>query len=122
MTETSHKYKKSTIIGVGADLPKSQKTNHYVDNDAFYQALVERKVLVTAAKASGEPLPPISSYIAKCLFDTADNLSQKYQFRNYPFREDMVQDAVLHMMRYIDSFNTDFVSGSGKKNPFSYFT
>lgn len=112
-----HSYKKSTLIGVGADLRKSNQSAHYVDNAKFYEALVERQEAVKAAKEAGLPLPRVSEFIGKCLYDIADNLSQKYQFRNYPFRQDMVGDAAVHMTKYIDSFDVNF-----GKNPFSYFT
>lgn len=114
---SEHSYKKSTIIGVGADLPKTEKSAHYVDNAKLYEAMVERKRLVAEAIAAGKPIPKVSEFIGACIWKIADNLSQKYQFRHYPFREDMVGDAVLHMITKVDNFNTDY-----GKNPFSYFT
>ena len=111
---SSHQYKKSTLISVGADLKKSDPKLHYVDNQALYAALLERRAL--APKEDGSK-HRVSEFIGKCFQQIAENLSYKYQFRNYPYRQDMVQDAVIAMLKGVDSFDPQF-----GKNPFSYFT
>jgi hypothetical protein len=114
--ETKPTYKKSTIISSSSDKPKAAKSKHYVDNEAFYQALVERRKLI-ASLPEGEPKPQPSNFIGKCIMDIAKNLSTKYQFNNYPYREEMIGDAIEHCVRYLDSFDPE-----KSNNPFSYFT
>lgn len=46
-----------------------------------------------------------------------DGLSRKHQFGNYPFREEMVGDAIAQCLKTVDSFDVD-----KGKNPFSYYT
>lgn len=114
---TKHVYKRSTIVHSGSDKPAASKQRHYVDNQAFYNALVERRQLVDEAKAAGLEKPRITNFIGECILRIATNLSNKYQFASYPFKEEMIADAIEHCLRYIDSFDP-----SKTKNPFSYYT
>lgn len=113
MEDASQKvYKKSTIIGKNTE-KSADKSNHYVDRPAFFEAMVERKRIIAE---TGIP-PRVSEFIGKCLLDIATGLSKKYQFIGYSFRDEMVSDAVIHCLNYIDSFNP-----SVSNNPFSYFS
>lgn len=123
----THKYKKSTIISTKSDKPAAAKTRHYVDKIAFYDALVERRALVLEYRQAVERAmyegadlptkPKVSDFIGKCLLDIAQNLARKWNFANYPYRDDMVMDAVIHCIAHVDSFDP-----TKSKNPFSYFT
>lgn len=114
----THTYKKSTIINANSDKPLADKSRHYVDGAAFYAAMVERHNDVIAAEKRGDKQKPkISEFIGECIIGIATNLSRKYQFANYPFRDEMVADAIVHCMRYIDSFDIN-----KSTNPFSYYT
>lgn len=115
--KATHKYKKSTIISKNSDKPKSDKSRHYVDGEAFYHALKERRELIVKADEAGTERPRITDFIGKCVMNIAQNLSRKYQFANYPFRDEMVADAIVHCIRYIDSFDP-----AKSTNPFSYYT
>jgi hypothetical protein len=105
------KYKKSTIIH-GKVTKAQDKQSHYVDRKAFYQALVERKEII----ASGTT-PPVSEYIGECLLKIANGLASKWNFANYSYKEEMVGDAVIHCLTYVDKFDP-----TKSTNPFSYFT
>lgn len=117
INRTTHEYKKSTIINKNSDKPKADKTRHYVDGVAFYEALKERRDQIRQAEAAGLPKPRVSEFIGLCIMNISQNLSRKYQFANYPFRDEMVADAIVHCLRYIDSFDPD-----KSTNPFSYYT
>ena len=114
---STYKYKKSTIINKNSDKPKAAKSRHYVDGVAFYEALKERRELIQKAAAEGTEPPRITNFIGECIMNIANNLSRKYQFANYPFRDEMVADAIVHCIRYIDSFDP-----TKSTNPFSYYT
>lgn len=109
-------YKKSTIIQKNTE-KVADKESHYVNREAFYQELVARDKAVKEAKASGKELPRVSNFIGKCLIDIANGLAKKYQFNGYSFREEMVADAIVHCLKYIDSFDI-----SVSTNPFAYFS
>jgi hypothetical protein len=113
----THTYKKSTIIKKNSDKPIADKSRHYVDKQAFYEALVERADDVAKAEAAGLDKPKPSDFIGVCVMDICINLAKKYQFSGYHFKDEMIADAIYHCIRYIDSFNIE-----KSENPFSYFT
>jgi len=113
----THVYKKSTIINSNSDKPKADKSRHYVDGEAFYQALKERRTLKLAAAAIDAEPPAITNFIGECIMGIATNLAKKYQFANYPYKDEMIADAIVHSIRYIDSFDPE-----KSNNPFSYYT
>lgn len=111
------KKKKSTIIHEGSDKPLAVKERHYVNNKDFLEAMKKRKIAVQEALAAGKPKPKISDYIGVCILQIANNLGKKKNFARYGYKEEMISDAVVVCINYLDNFNPDISS-----NPFSYFT
>lgn len=91
--------------------------NNYVDNKAFYAALVERRALVEKYAAEGRETPQITNYLGKTIQDICTHFSYKPNFINYSFREEMIGDAVENCLSVIDNFDPVRFS-----NPFAYFT
>ena len=98
-------------------MPRKRKSNHFIDNKEFYNALVNFKAVCERAKKEGEPRPQIPRYIGKCFLDIAEHLSMRPNFSNYMYRQDMVMDAVENCVLYCHRFDPD-----KGKNPFAYFT
>ena len=97
---------------------KKSKTNvHYVSNKGFYSAMVLWKEKKELALNRGEPLPPMNTYIADCIYRIATRLSYRPNFINYSFKEDMIGDGLENCIRYVDRFNPE-----KSDNPFAYFT
>ena len=101
----------------GKEKPKTkkQKRKHYCNNKELLSYLIEYK---KHPKGSLE----YNKYMDKiCLAiqSIANNYSLKYNFIRYPFRDDMIADAVYSCIRAIGNFNPNL---SKKPNPFSYFT
>jgi hypothetical protein len=109
--------KKSTIISKDSDKPKAPKSRHYVDNDKFCEALVERKRLVKNSIETGKEKPRVSEYLGSCILLIAKNVSNIRSFSRYTYKDEMVQDAVLVSLKYIDNFDPEVTT-----NPFGYFT
>lgn len=95
---------------------RKQRT-HYIDNKEFYKQMVAWKKEVKAAEDSDDPMPPVTHYIGECIMKIADHLSQKPNFANYPFKEEMIGDGIENCLMYAHNFNP-----RKSKNPFSYFT
>lgn len=91
--------------------------NNYVDREEFYQLMIKRKASIKEALENNKPVPKIDDKIGKMILDIATNLSYRYNFINYTFREEMVGDAIETCVRYLDNFDTDKFN-----NPFAYFT
>ena len=93
------------------------KTEYYVNNREFLEAIVAYKVLVRSAEESESDRPRVPNYIGDCFLKIATHLSYKPNFVNYMFREDMICDGIENCLQYIDNFNPEKSS-----NPFAYFT
>ena len=106
--------KKSTIIHEGQDTPASPKHRHYIDNAKFYQALKDRRAHID----NGEKVPKrLEDYIGECLMLIAQKLGSRWNFANYSFRDEMVEDGIVANIRALDKFDVTQYS-----NPLSYFT
>lgn len=90
---------------------------HYIDNEKFYEALVERRRIVEDCRARGVEPPPASRYIGECLMLICQRLGTKRNFSGYSYRDEMVSDAIENCALVIDSFDP-----SKSNNPFGYFS
>jgi len=97
--------------------PTPKTANHYVDNAKFLAALLEHRDRVIAARAAGTELPQISNYLGECFVKIAEHLSYKANFIGYPFRDEMVGDAIENCLAVVNNFDP-----AKSKNPFAYFT
>ena len=93
------------------------KTEHYVNNRDFLDALIEYRENVAEAAANDRPKPRITNYIGSCFLKIATHLSYKSNFVNYMYREDMISDGIENCVQYIHNFDP-----AKSKNPFAYFT
>ena len=91
--------------------------SHYIDNKEFFSEMVKWKTLVVEAEESGDPKPPVTEYIGQCFLLIAERLSTRPNFVNYPFRDEMVGDAIENCLMYAANFDPE-----KSKNPFAYFT
>lgn len=96
-----------------------KKPVHYVDNQRLLKEMISYKEKVNLWKDNGKngTKPKVPTFVADSLIKIATNLSTVSGFVGYPFREDMIGDAVLNCLEYIDNFNPEKYN-----NPFSYFT
>ena len=96
---------------------RKPKTEYYVNNKEFLEALVAYKFRVNRAKDAGDSRPIVPNYVGECFLKIATHLSYKPNFVNYMFREDMICDGIENCLQYIDNFNPE-----KSQNPFAYFT
>jgi len=94
-----------------------KKSEHYIDNQQFFEEMRAWKILVDEADKTGVKHPPVTNYIGECFMKIAENLSRKPNFINYPYRDEMISDGIENCLMYAYNFNP-----SKSKNPFSYFT
>ena len=93
------------------------KTEYYVNNKEFLEAIVEYKRKVEIAKKKEKSKPLVPNYVGECFLKIATHLSYKPNFVNYMFREDMISDGIENCVQYIHNFDPE-----RSKNPFAYFT
>ena len=99
-------------------MPRTRKrSEHYVNNKEFLNAIVIYLNQCKRAEEAGEPRPRITNYLGECFLKIATHLSYKPNFVNYMFREDMICDGIENCVQYIKNFDPEKSS-----NPFAYFT
>ena len=69
---------------------KSQSREHYVDNKRFYAEMIRYRDDRESALESGLSPPRVPNYIGDCIMRIAYKLSNKPNFINYPFKEEMI--------------------------------
>ena len=98
-------------------MKKRKRSEHYVNNKEFLEALIQYKKKVKNAEENGEIKPPIPNYIGECILKIATHLSFKPNFVNYMFKDDMISDGIENCIQYLHNFDPEKSS-----NPFAYFT
>ena len=98
-------------------MPRPKKSEHYVNNKEFLNALEDYFIKVERAKLNDQPKPQIPRYIGECFLKIANHLSFKPNFVNYMFKDDMICDGIENCVQYIHNFNP-----KKSENPFAYFT
>ena len=93
-----------------------RKSEHYVNNKEFLEAIVIYRNKCIAAEEAGEDRPRITNYLGECFLKIATHLSYKPNFVNYMFREDMISDGIENCVQYIKTLSRK------SSNPFAYFT
>ena len=94
-----------------------RKSEHYVNNKEFLEALIVYREKCAEAEEKGESRPRITNYLGECFLKIATHLSYKPNFVNYMFREDMICDGIENCVQYIKNFDPE-----KSRNPFAYFT
>ena len=90
---------------------------HYVSNVEFFQEMVEYLNDRQQKLENGEGEPQVPNSIAEKIMKICRRQSDLPNFRGYPFREDMISDAILNCLTYIHKFDPE-----KSDNPFAYFT
>ena len=81
-----------------------KKSEHYVDNKVFLQAMIEYKDKCEKAEKRKRKKPPVTNYIGECFLKIANHLSYRPNFINYTFRDDMISDGIENCLQYLDNF------------------
>lgn len=95
----------------------AKKTNIYVDNKEFLELLKDYRVGLVKAEEQHTAPPKISNEIGLVFIKIATNMAKRPNFNGYPFKEDMIGDAILNQLQAVKNF--DPTKGV---NPFGYFS
>lgn len=93
------------------------KNPHYVDNKKLLAELTEYRNSVQNAKKNHKKKPKLSNYVGECIMLIANKLSNRPNFINYPFKDEMISDGIENCLMYIDNFDP-----AKSSNPFAYIT
>lgn len=95
----------------------NQMSNHYVDNKTFFKVLKQYLEDVKLAEEQERPEPRVPDYIGICIMEIARKLSNKSNFVNYTYKEEMISDGIENAIMVVKNFNPE-----KSNNPFAYFT
>lgn len=95
---------------------KNNDNSHYVNNAEFLESL-KRYHEKCKNIAEDKPIPELDEHVAECIMLICTNLSHRPNFINYPYKEDMVAEAILDCLKAVGNFNPEIGT-----NPFAYFT
>lgn len=90
---------------------------HYVNNEEFTKQLDSYSQKCRLAAENNTQEPRMNNYLGACIMKMAERLSLSPRFRNYPFREEMVGNAIVAAVRYAKNFD-----GNRFNNGFAYIT
>ena len=85
-------------------MTQKKKSEHYVNNKEFTNAVAEYNESVVLAEKNGEPAPRMTEYIGECIYKIATRLSTRPNFINYTYRDEMICDAIENCIQYIRNF------------------
>lgn len=94
------------------DAPTELPPNHYVDNKRLLELVKEYK-----ARKAVDPNARISEEAGSMIILLATRAAQHRYFRNYTFKDEMIEDGILKLVEAFGKFDTEKFS-----NPFGYFS
>lgn len=106
-----------TVTADGAPKKYKKPSNHYVDNVEFYHQIIQFRKDNWDRVTVQHLRPNIPNCIGEKILKICNKLSLRFNFINYRFRQEMIDDALVNCINYIWNFDPE-----KSKNPFSYFT
>jgi DNA-directed RNA polymerase specialized sigma subunit len=79
----------------------------FVNNEEFKLKLKEYNDNRKQLLSEGKPIPQVTEYLGRCFMMIAESLSRKPYFIGYSFRDEMVSDALMDCIKYIDKFDAE---------------
>ena len=96
---------------------KRRPKRNFVDNQKLYDEIVAYQKACKIAKIQQKSEPKLNRYLALTLMEIATRFSQRKNFRNYYYIDDMISGALENLIKSVKKFDTERF-----KNPFAYFT
>ena len=91
--------------------------SNYVEKEVLHDELCKHLEKVKLAKEKGLPPPRPSDIIGKAIIDIATRLAMKHNFRNYSWKDEMIDDGILAATSAINKYDPE-----RSQNPFGFFT
>lgn len=95
--------------------------------DFFQKYDIDRKyvayLMVPKEKKKVHGVEYMSNKLAKMLMSIPQNLSNRYSFRNQPYREDMIMSVTIILMKTVKNFDLNyFIEKDKAPNAYGYYT
>jgi len=99
------------------EVVKPKKKRLYSDPKRLLEEMLQYRKQVLKSKKDGTPKPKVPDYVGEVILNIAVHISSKPNYASYIFKEDMIGDAVINVLTYIDNWTP-----RKSKNVFAYFT
>lgn len=93
------------------------KPRNYIKNSDLLRLITTHNSATKLAKAEGREGPPIPDSIGLAFWVMATKLGERYNFRKYPFIDEMIADAYEDCLKRMHNFDPAISSSA-----FAYFT
>lgn len=72
------------------------------------------------AEEAGKERPQMNNYLGDCIMKIARGISSRFNFIGYTYKEEMIGDAYIHVMTYINKYNNKIKVKSGNPPAYSF--
>ncbi len=90
---------------------------HYINKAAFLELVVKHNQAVKDATEQGKEKPRIPDAIGICFWNMSKKIADRYNFRKYPFIDEMIADGYEDCLKRMHNFDP-----ARSNNPFGYFS
>lgn len=90
---------------------------NYVNNEQFTKELDRYSLLCRKAAQQNKPEPSMNDYLGVCIMKMAERLATTPRFNGYPYKEEMIGNAIVAAVKYAKNFDGDRFN-----NGFAYVT
>lgn len=98
-------------------MSEEKPTRNYVDKAEFTELIRKHRQKHLEALAKGEKPPRIPEEAGRIIMEIAERYSRLYNFRNYPFRDEMIANGIEAAIRAFNNFDPERAT-----SPLAYFT
>lgn len=89
------------------NVEKRKNGRNLVNNEELKEMVRTYQNMCNEAEANGKELPQVPENLGKALLTICISLSQRYNFYNYSWRDEMISDAVIKQITALRKFNCD---------------
>ena len=95
----------------------TKNPKNYINNSELLEVIKEYKAKYDLAVSENKPLPQMPNKLGIAFQKISENFAHNYSFRNYVFKDELIQDGILACVKAVDSFDPERT-----QNPFAFFT
>jgi hypothetical protein len=98
-------------------MPRRSIGKHYINNEELFKVMSKFIRETKTSIKNKKQLPQIPNYVGECFIMICNRLSNRPNFNNYTYKDEMISDAIENCVMAAHGFNP-----RKSRNPFAYFT
>lgn len=89
------------------DLNLNENFKNYINNQIFRDELIAYQELKESCIKDSKPEPAVPNSIGVAIIKICENLSRRYNFHRYTYRDIMISHAIEHCIKAVKSFDVN---------------